>query len=293
MISIALCTYNGGQFLREQLESLRTQTLPPTEVQVGDDRSSDETLEIVEEFSRRAPFPVQVTVNSTRLGYGENFIQTARRCSGKWIGFCDQDDIWKPHKLERCAEQIGGDVTLITHSAEIVGTGQLPTFHGSQRNPPLSLSPRWFCLGFCQIFDSRILQFPRYKLPWAAVQDAHDVWVSFVAGMTGTIVSLGEPLAVHRRHEGNASNSLPELSGEHIDFIDAASTIASDLGLASAAEHYARLAERLRKREALKDSGSIRKLFELVASGAYKSGGYAHFGKRGLIRDVRTVIARR
>jgi glycosyltransferase involved in cell wall biosynthesis len=79
-ISVALCTYNGGRFLREQLESLASQSVLPAELQVGDDGSTDNTLEIVEEFARTAPFPVGIARNERQLGYGENFIQTARRC---------------------------------------------------------------------------------------------------------------------------------------------------------------------------------------------------------------------
>lgn len=287
MISVALCTYNGGRFLREQLESLRSQTLLPSEVQVGDDGSTDDTLFIIEEFRRSAPFPVHLTVNEQRLGYGENFIRTARRCSAPWIAFCDQDDIWKPHKLQRCAQEIGGDVSLIAHDAE----GNSLKLRAERRNPPLSLSPRWFCLGFCQLFDRRILEFPRQALPWASVPDAHDVWVPFIAGMLGTIVWIDEPLAIYRRHETNVSLNVPELSGDHIGFIEAASRIARELGFTAASIHYERFAERLKKRAELKDKRSFRILVELLLSGAYKSGGYDRFGKRGLLRDVRALVA--
>lgn len=287
MISVALCTYNGGRFLREQLESLRSQTLLPSEIQVGDDGSTDDTLAIIEEFRRSAPFPVHVTINEQRLGYGENFIQTARRCSGAWIAFCDQDDIWKPHKLQRCAQEIGKRVSLVAHDAD----GNSLKLHAEKRNPPLSLSPRWFCLGFCQLFDRRILEFPRQALPWASVPDAHDVWVSFIAGMSGTIVWLDEPLAIYRRHETNLSLSVPELSGDAIGFIDSASRIAGDLGFTAASNHYARFAERLRKRAELREMRNPRRFIELLLSGAYGSGGYDRFGKRGLLRDVATLVA--
>lgn len=286
MISVALCTYNGERFLREQLETLRSQTLLPSEVQVGDDGSTDNTLAIIEEFRRMAPFPVHLKINEKHLGYGENFIHTARRCSGRWIAFCDQDDIWKPHKLQRCAEQIADGVTLIAHNAD----GNTLPLRAEKRNPSLSLSPRWFCLGFCQLFDHRILQFPRQPLPWASVPDAHDVWVPFIAGMLGTIVWVEERLAVYRRHEANASKRLPELSGDHVDFIEAASQIASDLDFAAASKHYARFAERLRKRAELQDTHNPRTIFELLRSGAYKSGRYDRFGKRGLLQDIRMLV---
>ena len=49
-LSIALCTYNGARFLREQLQSLADQTLLPFEVVITDDCSTDNTFEIIQEF---------------------------------------------------------------------------------------------------------------------------------------------------------------------------------------------------------------------------------------------------
>ena len=72
-ISIAMATYNGAKYIRDQLETLARQSLSPMELVVTDDGSTDETLNIVEAFSAVAPFPVLVFRNATRLGYGTIF----------------------------------------------------------------------------------------------------------------------------------------------------------------------------------------------------------------------------
>ena len=72
-ISIALCTYNGEQFLREQLESFTCQRRLPDELIVSDDRSTDGTVSIVERFASQAPFPVALVVNDENLGSTRNF----------------------------------------------------------------------------------------------------------------------------------------------------------------------------------------------------------------------------
>src|SRR5262249_24814222 len=74
-ISVAMATYNGARFIRQQLESLAQQTLLPHELVVRDDVSTDRTLSIVEEFSRHAPFPVRIHKNDVRLGYPDNFMR--------------------------------------------------------------------------------------------------------------------------------------------------------------------------------------------------------------------------
>jgi glycosyltransferase involved in cell wall biosynthesis len=81
-ISIALATFNGARFLKDQLASLVEQTFLPAELVVTDDGSTDETLAILEWFSHVAPFHVSVHLNHQRLGYGMNFLKAASLCSG-------------------------------------------------------------------------------------------------------------------------------------------------------------------------------------------------------------------
>ncbi|MGC8651613.1 MAG: glycosyltransferase, partial [Minisyncoccia bacterium] len=59
-ISVALCTYNGELYLREQLESILEQTFPPDEIIVCDDGSTDATIKILEEFEKKSSIPVKI-----------------------------------------------------------------------------------------------------------------------------------------------------------------------------------------------------------------------------------------
>jgi glycosyltransferase involved in cell wall biosynthesis len=118
-ISIAMATYNGERFIRQQLESFARQTLLPSELIICDDGSTDSTLSIINNFSLSAPFPVVVVRNPGRLGYTANFLQAARMCQGELIAFSDQDDEWLPQKLARIL-QVGNDsdAFLFAHAAE-------------------------------------------------------------------------------------------------------------------------------------------------------------------------------
>ena len=100
-ISIALCTFNGERFLQEQLDSLAAQTRLPDEVVVGDDGSTDRTLEILEAWAKTVPFPVKIFKNTKNLGYTRNFEKCLNSCSGDILFPCDQDDVWFPTKIER------------------------------------------------------------------------------------------------------------------------------------------------------------------------------------------------
>src|SRR6267154_3469289 len=94
-----MCTFNGGQFLTEQLQSIAMQDRLPDELIVCDDRSTDRTVAIIEDFAVRAPFPVHVLVNEARLGTSKNFERAIRLAEGEIIALADKDDVWDRRKL--------------------------------------------------------------------------------------------------------------------------------------------------------------------------------------------------
>src|SRR5262245_49520236 len=98
-LSVALCTYNGARFLHDQLSSIARQSSLPHELVICDDRSSDNTVAIIERFALGAPFPVRWQVNATNLGSTKNFELAISRCHGDVIALSDQDDIWQRDKL--------------------------------------------------------------------------------------------------------------------------------------------------------------------------------------------------
>jgi len=93
LISIALCTYNGEAYLSDQLASIVKQTQQPDELIACDDGSTDNTLQILDQFSGEAPFPVRVYLNQQRLGPTKNFEKAISLCSGDFIFLSDQDDV--------------------------------------------------------------------------------------------------------------------------------------------------------------------------------------------------------
>jgi glycosyltransferase involved in cell wall biosynthesis len=107
-----MTTYNGALFLREQLDSIFAQTRLPNELIVCDDRSSDETPQLLSDYAARAPVPMIVVINDQRLGSTRNFEQAIRLCSGDLIALCDQDDVWYPHKLQVIERRFEDDPDL-------------------------------------------------------------------------------------------------------------------------------------------------------------------------------------
>jgi glycosyltransferase involved in cell wall biosynthesis len=248
-VSVALATYNGAQFIAEQLASLAAQEVLPCELVVCDDGSGDGTLEIVERFSATAPFPVRVYRNEQNLGFAENFLKAARLCEGEWVAFCDQDDVWLPIKIKRAVEAIERDpgLTLILQNAYICD-GDL---RHEGRLFPESSPPGiyragsrygfWVWPGFLQTFRSDLFYLASDKpLPaiYRPLYDSlpHDRWTCLLANAWGGFRVLGEPVALYRRH-------TTTVTGDPITQTTA-ETVVNALGVGSSQyEYLARIAQ--------------------------------------------------
>lgn len=103
-ISVALTTHNGDRFLRDQLDSLYSQTMMPDEVVVCDDCSTDHTMEILKEYSER--YGLKYYRNEPALGVNANFFRAISLCDGDYVCICDQDDVWMSHKIETLVKSI-------------------------------------------------------------------------------------------------------------------------------------------------------------------------------------------
>ncbi|WP_304343648.1 glycosyltransferase [Chryseobacterium koreense] len=120
--SIALCTYNGGKYLKEQLESILAQTVLPDEIVVCDDGSTDDTKNITEQYRQIYPLIFKVFNNEKNLGYAKNFEKAITLCTGDLIFLSDQDDVWKKNKIEvmrNTAEQ-NPEIHVFAHRIEIL-----------------------------------------------------------------------------------------------------------------------------------------------------------------------------
>lgn len=101
MISVAMATYNGQEYLLQQLESILGQTKKVDEIVIVDDCSTDGTVEKIQEYVRKYPESnIRFFSNETNLGYKKNFHKAMSLCEGDIIFLCDQDDIWEENKVE-------------------------------------------------------------------------------------------------------------------------------------------------------------------------------------------------
>lgn len=89
-ISIALCSYNGESYIKEQLESIANQSLLPYEMVICDDNSKDKTIKIIKSFANKVFFKVRLFENKFNLGTTKNFEKAIGLCGGDIIVLSDQ-----------------------------------------------------------------------------------------------------------------------------------------------------------------------------------------------------------
>jgi glycosyltransferase involved in cell wall biosynthesis len=235
--SVAMATFNGEAYLREQLDSLAGQILLPCELVVCDDGSSDATVRILQKFQKEAAFSVEIYQNPKRLGFANNFLQAASKCRGDWVAFCDQDDIWFPEKLLSVSDAIGRtkarDLVLVTHSVQIEDesqTGRQTNSHNknnahreiwsaaalggvkmSHSNNDRTIGRNchpgfWVLPGFTCVFRKEMVTCFEWKLRPRGYDgkdpmQGHDRWICMLANALGSVHHIGKPLVLYRRHD--------------------------------------------------------------------------------------------
>ena len=112
MISVAMATYNGEKYIKEQIDSILKQTVQDFEIVVCDDCSSDGTWFILEDYSNHDN-RIKVFRNEGNLGFKKNFEKAIMLCQGDYVALSDQDDIWTTNHLEVLLNEMKDGVQIV------------------------------------------------------------------------------------------------------------------------------------------------------------------------------------
>jgi glycosyltransferase involved in cell wall biosynthesis len=204
-ISIVMATYNGANYIEEQLNSIAAQTYQNFELIIQDDNSSDNTVEIIKKFSNK--LSIKLAINHENLGYIKNFETTLKKAKGDFVALCDQDDIWVENKLEKLLENIGDNSLIYANSMLVDSEGKSLNKSLSDKlnnNFIHSHSPLNFLYDNCVsahavLFKSELLStlFPFPKNLY------FDAWIAANAAAQGGVRYLPENLVLYRQHANN------------------------------------------------------------------------------------------
>ncbi|WP_294236380.1 glycosyltransferase family 2 protein [Chryseobacterium endophyticum] len=213
--SVALCTYNGERFLRKQINSILDQTTDVDEIVICDDGSTDNTLEILEEYKKQFPNIFKIHVNEQNLRSVKNFEKAISLCENDIIFLCDQDDIWRKEKVETylsffkrniqinavCSNGYGIDEK--DHILDIITVWDIIA-EQKKKNSKLDYFEIINFVGnfatgasmaFRKSFVSQCLPFPEFE------DFHHDEWIALVAAYKNSFEFFPQKFFYYRQHE--------------------------------------------------------------------------------------------
>ncbi len=209
-VSLVMTTYNGERFLREQLDSIYNQTLPPDEVIVCDDCSTDGTVDILREYSRKEG--LRFFINEASLGVNGNFYKAMAKATSDYIAISDQDDIWLPNKIEttynKLCEIDDGNPCLVTSlcnniDAEGNKLTEMPDEHDTQ-DYVSSLMFNNFAQGCTLMMNRKLLSIVlQFKDLASETGIIYDGFIGMTAAVIGHRYNLGKRLMLYRHHNNN------------------------------------------------------------------------------------------
>ena len=205
-ISVAMATYNGEKYIKEQVDSILNQTRDIDELVISDDGSTDSTLEIVKKYNDNR---IKI-INGPKKGIKQNFSNAIKNTTGDIIFLSDQDDVWKTNKVDIVVNTfINTDCTLVVHNADIVDenlkTMNLDTFTWRKSGSGIikNIIKNTY-IGCCMAFKSEL---KKYILPIPDDIEMHDQWIGIInEKKCGKSVFIVNKLIKYRRHENNGSS---------------------------------------------------------------------------------------
>ncbi|WP_268244879.1 glycosyltransferase [Cognatilysobacter xinjiangensis] len=200
-ISVALSTYNGARYLREQIDSVLAQEGVDLELVCVDDGSSDDTPAILAEYAARDP-RVSWSANPRNLGPTASFERAMSLCRGEFIAPCDQDDYCEPGKLRTLLAAIGDADLAYCDSRYMDGDGRDLGCRVSGHMRMLEgRRPVEFLFGNSVSGHASLVRRSLFEQARPFPEGVyHDWWLALCAAGRNGVRYVPEPLVRFRRH---------------------------------------------------------------------------------------------
>ena len=214
MISVAMATYNGQKYIKEQLDSIISQSLKADEIVISDDGSTDDTIAILDDYASRYSF-IRVTHNVGRHGFVANFANAISLCGGDYIALCDQDDIWCEDHIKDLYDNIGDNYIIGGNSLLVNADGT--SQHIAMKDVcgakllPQDNKDFFKSLIYINIFQGTACMITRElvekSLPFPDGIKFHDHYLAVVAASYDKACYLDKVVLLYRQHQSNVTTN--------------------------------------------------------------------------------------
>lgn len=216
-VDIFLATFNGADYLDQQVHSILEQTYPHIHLTIRDDGSQDSTRDLLDNYSKKYPARITVIESDKRLGVKGNFSFLMENSTANYMMFADQDDVWEKDKVDLTLRKMlelentfSQEEPLLVHTDLKVVDEQLkllsPSFwHYIKLNPVNSQTLNRLVMQNvvtgCTMMINRALMKVAAPIPENSVM--HDWWLALVAACFGKLKEISQPTILYRQHKKN------------------------------------------------------------------------------------------
>lgn len=230
-VQILLATYNGERFLREQLNSLFSQTFLNFSILIRDDGSTDKTIQIIEAYQQKYLGKIELLKDyNQNVGATQNFGILLQHATADYVFFCDQDDIWVENKIEISLKKLqemeleNSDVPCMIYS-DMQSIDETGTITSTSVWKQLHLQPKYFTLNRllvqniphgCTMGINKAMRKLATPLPSEII--LHDHWIALLAAVCGKHYAFTTPLVHLRNHTQNVTRKKSSLKDKYKRF---------------------------------------------------------------------------
>lgn len=221
-VQILLSTYNGEKYLEEQLDSILNQDYPDITILIRDDGSTDKTIEILDQYSRK--YNQIKYYKGNNIGVINSFFDLMKNAdiTAEYYSLSDQDDVWLSDKISRAVNQLN----LLPSNKPLLYCGRT-TLVDEYLNPlrnSIKLIPQKpsfgnalienICTGCTSVFNKELLLLVCNHIPQYTVM--HDWWLYLTASAYGEVYYDENSYILYRQHQANVIGSKSNYIAEFL-----------------------------------------------------------------------------
>lgn len=208
-VAVLMSTYNGAEYLREQIESILQQKGVKVELYIRDDGSTDETLSILEEYNDYDNIHVNFAENKGVIASFMELLYIVPK-EYEYYAFSDQDDYWLEEKLKVAVDKIkDNNIPQLYFSRKTYVDAKLqplPLKDYDVRGTSIGFALMNSCASGCTMVFNKLLH---DKLclshPDSKYMSMHDAWVYIVAAAIGEVIYDSNSYILYRQHGDNVT----------------------------------------------------------------------------------------
>lgn len=213
-VAILLSSYNGGEYISEQIESILNQSYKNITLLIRDDGSTDKTISIIQSYLNN--HKNIIFLKGENIGLVRSFLELLRYAFSKnfdYFAFCDQDDIWLPNKISSAVDCLdkysneGFTPLLYSCTSKVVDknlkfTGKL-TEKKTKEITFFNTAIQNICPGHNQVINRPLAKIVLDLFKNNNYIYSQDYWITNIAVVTGKICFDNIPHTLYRMHNDN------------------------------------------------------------------------------------------